>query len=348
MQFISSKNLQVYFLLIWLMVFVVNTKAQDRDSTRHITEDGWIEVMDHKVAMDVSVNNSFEIFEVKTTSNTFILYPNTPNHLQLRMSYKFISFAFQFAPDFLPGNGDEYLRGKTDTFKLGISLSLKKWFFQISYAKVKGYYLYNTDDFNAPADGEPFIQFPDLSYRGFSLNSGFINNPKFSTKSLTSQTERQLKSAGSFIPAIYLRYYIIDDKSSDVNTQKSNNIEANLGPGYVYNFVVKEKFYFSLALIASLGYLNTKLTTRLPEGDDITHQDNLIFRGDGKIGVGYNGPQFYMGLYANSTLSEYRQENTTVMNFDTRVFYHLFIGYRIKAPSFVRKQMKVIESKIPK
>jgi hypothetical protein len=86
----------------------------------------------------------------------------------------------------------------------------------------------------------------------------------------------------------------------------------------------------------------------LPQGDDISHQDNLIFRGDGNLGVGYNGPQFYMGLYGNAAISEYRQENTTVRNFDTRVFYHLFIGYRIKAPSFVRKQVKVIESKIPK
>jgi hypothetical protein len=107
----NTQNSLVYVHILWMMVAVINLNAQDTDSTRHITEGGWIEVMDHKFAMDVSLNNSFEIFEVKTTSNKFILYPNTPNHLQLKMSYKFISFAFQFAPDFLPGNGDENLRG---------------------------------------------------------------------------------------------------------------------------------------------------------------------------------------------------------------------------------------------
>ena len=88
----------------------------------------------------------------------------------------------------------------------------------------------------------------------------------------------------------------------------------------MYTFVSKEKFYLSLGLLSSLGYLNTKLTTRQPDGDITTNQDNFIFRWDGKVGLGYNVNSFYTGLYSTISGTEYRQENTTAMNFETRVF----------------------------
>jgi hypothetical protein len=111
------------------------------------------------------------------------------------------------------------------------------------------------------------------------MSSGYIHNSKFSFRHLISQTERQLKSVGSFIPVLDIDYYVIDDKSSDINTQKSNNIELGIGPGYAYTFVFKEKLYFSVGGYTSFGYLKTKLKTRTDVGDIITNQDNFILGG---------------------------------------------------------------------
>ena len=335
---------QVSLVLTFLLINGLNIHAQRKDSTDIRIEDGWIEKMNNKIALDISLNNSYEIFEVKTPTNKFILYPNTPTNLRLNLNYRFISFGFQFAPDFIPGNGDEDLRGKTKSFGLGTSLIFKHWFFDLSYSKVNGYYLDNTDDFMTREQGDPYIQFPDLNYNGLAFAVGYYNNAKFSFRSLTSQTERQLKSAGSFIPVFNFRYYKIDDKSIGLSTQKSNNIEASIGPGYTYTFVAKEKFYLSLGLQGSIGYLNTNLTTRQPTGDIITNQDNFIFRWDGKTGIGYNGSSFYTGLYANVSGTEYKQENTTATNFETRVFYHLFLGIRIKSPDYLERQATKLEN----
>ena len=322
---------------------LISIKAQTTDSLSVKIEDGWIEKINDKIGLDVSLNNSYETFEVKTETTKFILYPNTATNLRLNVNYRFISFGFQFTPDFIPGNGDESLKGKTKSFQLSTAFIFKHWFTDLSYSKVNGYYLKNSNDFTALSENEPFIQFPDLNYYGFAITTGYSSNSKFSFKSLTSQTERQLRSAGSFIPSINLRYFIIDDKSSGMSTQKSNNFESSIGPGYVYTFVSREKFYLSLGLLTRIGYLNTKLTTRLPDGDLTTNQDNFIFRWDGKVGLGYNGNSFYTGLYSTISGTEYRQENTTAMNFETRVFYHLFLGIRLSAPDYLERKINKVE-----
>ena len=331
-----------------LILFLISSMCHSQivDTIRVMTEDNYIEKMSNQLAMDISFNNSYEIFEVKTQNNKSILYPNTPTNLRLTLNYRFISFGFQSSPDFLPGNGDENIKGKTRSFELGTSLIFKHWFVDASYSKVKGYYLYNSEDYNTLVPGDPYFQFPDLHYSGFKVALGYLSNSKFSFRSLTTQTERQLKSVGSFIPVFNLRYYTIDDKSDGMSTQKSNNIETTVGPGYAYTFIVKENFYMSLGLSGSIGYLNSKITTRSVSESVLTKQDNFIYRGEGKVGMGYNGDRFYTGLYGNIFGTQYEQQNTTVMNFDTRVSYHLFFGMRFLPPDFLNRKVNKIEEKI--
>jgi len=339
--------IQLTLRFTFLFVSVSKIYSQNSDTLRIKTEYGWIEKMTNKIALDVSFNNSFERFKVKTQTEKLLLYPNSTTNLSLKMNYRFISFGIKFAPDFLPGNGDDDLKGVTNSLEIGTSLIFKHWYFDISYSKVNGFYLKNSEDFNAWKKGDPYFQFPNLYFKQLSFSSGYLKNSKFSFKSLTSQTERQLKSAGSILPVFNFQYYTIDDKSSDVNTQKSNNVELTLGPGYTYTFVTNEKFYLSMGLQASLGYLNTKLTTRSLNGNINTKQDNFITRWDTKAGIGYNTSNFYTGLYTTISGTSYKQENTTVVNSETRVFYHLFFGIRIKSPDYLNRQMTKIESKIP-
>lgn len=340
--------IQITLTVTFSLCGLFSIKAQTIDSLRVKIEDGWIEQINNKIGLTVSLNNSYETFKVKTETTKFILYPNTAKNLRLNVNYRFISFRFQSTPDFIPGNGDESLKGKTKSFQLSTAFIFKHWFTDLSYSKVKGYYLQNSNDFTTLSENEPFIQFPDLNNYGFAITTGYSSNSKFSFKSLTTQTERQLRSAGSFTPVINLRYYVIDDKSSGMSTQKTNNIESSIGPGYAYTFVSREKFYLSVGLLSSIGYLNTKLTTRLPKGDITTNQDNIIFRWDGKVGLGYNGNRFYTGIYSTISGTEYRQENTSAMTFETRVFYHLFLGIRVSAPDFLERKSNKAIKKIQK
>lgn len=344
----STINIRPLPVAVLLFISCFNATGQIADTTNVEVTNTYIEKMGDKIAVDISLNNNYEIFEVQTPDNEFTLYPNAPLKLRLKCSYRFISFSFQLSPDFIPGNGDDDTRGKTKEFGLGTSLVLNHWFLDVSYSQVRGFYLENTEDFIPWIDGDPYIQFPDLHYYGVSISSGYYSNSNFSLRSLASQTERQLKSAGTFIPALNFRYYIINDKSDAASTQKSNNVETSIGPGYAYTFVYRQKYYLSLGLIASMGYLHTKLTTRLPKEEVITNQNDLIFRGDARVGIGHNGDRFYSGLYTTVSGSRYKQENTTAINTDTRIFYHWFVGFRFKSPKFIEKQLDKIEAKFPK
>lgn len=134
---------------------LISIRAQTADSLNDKIKDGWIEKINDKIGLDVSLNNSYETFEVKTATTKFILYPNTSTNLRLNVNYRFISFGFQFTPDFIPGNGEDNLKGNTKSFELRTAFIFKHWFTDLSYSKVKGYYLKNSADFTTLLKGDP-------------------------------------------------------------------------------------------------------------------------------------------------------------------------------------------------
>ncbi len=328
-------------LLVLLLVGSGGVTAQLADTNRYIIEDGYIEEIRSNFGIKVSLDNTYETFRIDTETNDFSIYPNISNVLQFGVSYRFIRGSVGWAPAWLPGNGDEDIKGKTKAFGFSITMFLRHWFQELGYAKVKGYYLENTRDYDpAWVDGNPYIHFPDLHYQGFSGSTGYIFNPRLSMKSITLQTERQLKSTGSFLGFVHYRYYTIDDKSvprPGGATQKSNNLELGIGPGYVHNFVIKERFYISLGVMPSIGLVNTRLTTRYPDGDVRSRQHNLALRWNGRGAVGYNGHTFFTGFYINYAGMTYEQENTTAINRDTKMFYQAFVGFRVRSPKWLNR-----------
>lgn len=309
--------------------------AQLADTTRYIAEDGWIEKIKTNIGVKISLDNRYETFKVTTETNEIDLYPNITSVLQLGLSYRFIRLSIGYAPKFLPGNGDEETKGKTNAIGFNLAMFTRHWFQELGYSKVRGYYLFNTNDYIAWNPGDPYIQFPDLQYLGFFGATGYSFNPRLSLKAMTLQTERQLKSTGGFIAILNYRYYITDDQSEispGRATQRSDNIEVGIGPGYVYTFVLKEQFYASVAVMPSFSFIHTKLTLRTLDDTFESNQRNPAFRYEGRGSIGYNGHGFFGGFYIDYAGMTYNQEGTTAVNHNDRMFYQFFVGFRIKAP----------------
>lgn len=324
--------------------------AQLKDSLI-LTEDGWIEKMDDYVGVKLSMSNDTEVFAVETDGLDFEIFPNTTTFGKVHINYKFISLNLKFAPDFFPGNGDNETKGKTSSFGISANLIFRHWFHNLSYSRVKGFYINNTKDLDPTwVSGDPYAQVPDLVFKNFEGITGYSFNPKFSVRSITTQTERQVKSAGSFVPILGYRYYIIDNRDEDASSsQKSNNFEFVLGVGYHYNFVLKQNFYFSLGVTPGVGYIFTKLTTRYQASDDLeTRYNDLISRVEGRGALGYNSRAFFAGGLIQVTGSSYKQEGTTAVNTDARVAYQVFIGYRFNAPKRLRENVNQISKPIKK
>jgi Domain of unknown function (DUF4421) len=182
-----------------------------------------------------------------------------------------------------------------------------------------------------------------LVYQNFEGVTAYNFNPDYSVNAVSTQSERQLKSAGSFIPHFRYRYYITDDRTPLTGTnssQKAKTLEFMIGAGYYHTFVLKKNFYFALGATPSFGVNFLHLTTRLPSGYDHTKQTNALFRIDGQAGLGYNGERFFAGVYSKLSTESYNQQRTSAVTSSSRIAYQVFIGYRLKAPKFLQENVQ--------
>ena len=130
----------IYYFLISFFFLTFNCFAQ-AVSTRFIIEDGHIEKMRDKLAIENSFNNEYEIFKVKTNGVSYEISPNIRTNYRIQLNYKFILAGFQLAPKLFPNNDDNESKGKTKSFNLKIKFVLKHWFATLQYSKLQGYYL---------------------------------------------------------------------------------------------------------------------------------------------------------------------------------------------------------------
>ena len=193
--------------------------------------------------------------------------PNSKNVLKASFNYRWLSLSAATTAKFLPGNNDDALKGKTKSTSYSINLSFKHWQQYLAYNRLKGFYLANTADYQPgwrPGVDE-YVQFPNLIYSSFEGRTAYKFNQNFSLAAINSQTERQVKSAGTFMPYISYRYYSIKDKTpltTQNSSQQSNNLEMIFSAAYLYTIVLQHKLYFSTGLAPGIGFIHTKLFTR--------------------------------------------------------------------------------------
>ena len=244
------------------------------------------------------------------------------------------------------------MQGKTKALSLGLTILTQHWMQDLQFAYVKGFYLHNTADFEPGWNkGEdPYLLLPDLKVAALRGSTGYKFNKNFSLKSISSKTEIQLKSCGSFIPSLVYDYYEIDNQSKDTtqkSSQKSNNIDVFTTFGYIYTFVLKSKFYATAGLFPGVGFQHTKLLTRFPDGNVMSNYTDPLFQLQEKIGLGYNSKQFYAGAEFSASQMTHDQNNTSVQTNATRIYFQVFVGYRFNAPRFLKHQADVVKDLVP-
>jgi hypothetical protein len=334
----------IFSTVAFLFLIIVSGRSNAQKGTTAIEDSGHIEYMTNSVNLKLAQNTDMAELSVNTNIDVN-LSPNAASATRLYFNYRFLSFSVGFIPKFLPGNDDDDIRGSTKGSGLGLSLNFNKWLNSFSYSKTKGYYLENTADFNSSwKEGDPYIQFPELQYTNIRGITAYKFNPNYSINAVATQTERQLKSAGSFIPQLVYRYYIIDNKvtSPGGNSQKTNNWEFVLGAGYYHTFVLKKSFYISLGAAPGGGVVFTNLTTRTPSGNIKTNENTPVFRLDGTAGLGYNGEKFFAGLYSHGRYVTHKEGHNAAVENDSQLALQAFVGIRFGAPKAIKKEVDAL------
>ena len=256
-----------------------------------------------------STSNSF-IFTDDLNGTQLELLPNDKTYLGASFLFRSVEVDLGFAPDFLSENKDN---GDSKLFTLNFRMFLGRWMQTLDFYSQKGFFI-KTDELTFP--------FPELTTLKIGGTTGFIFNPNFSFRAIGFQNEWQKKSAGSFIPrfSFYYTRFDLNDNTPEAITRA---FDIAVGPGYYYNWVVKNHFIFSLG--ATLGF-GVNVTTA-EETTNTTALTQVLFRS----ALGYNSERFFTGINVSSQLLSYKTDPNTVQD-DIITFVELYIGYRFNAP----------------
>lgn len=325
-------------LLFFILFNISYAQAQTTDTSYQTnSKDKWIDNLDDFVGLKLRISNYTERFSLNVNDNTYTLYPNTSNVARLYLNFRIISLYYTYVPLFLPGNNDDDTKGNTSNTGYGLDFTFAKVSTSLSYTRTEGYYLKNTLFYDRGwVPGDDYILFPNLVTKSIEGETSYKFNAKFSQSAISSQTSRQLKSAGSFIPRLIYRYYVTENQPVG-EARQSKNFQLILGVGYYYTYVLKKHFYISGGAMPGLGYMFTGLTFD-NSGENKTVNKNIpIGHISGQAGIGYNGRLFYAGAYWSGSNAGYKQKNATAVNTNSTLYYQVFVGYRFKAPKFLRK-----------
>lgn len=350
------------FFILLMLSMVVTAYAQDSTETKKVNDSivksEYISDHNNQLNIKLEVSNEISSYKVDYLIEPAIFIPNIGLRYAAVFNYRFLSVRLGFRPGL--ANWKEDVRGNSNTFRVRVKLLFNHWAHRFEYNYVKGFYIRNTDDFipeDETADNK--IQFPDMTSNIFSGSSIYKINPNYSIKAIESQTEIQLKSAGSFMPSVDYWYYIITGTKHHIN-HKGESVIADIyrdhsgfnmlfNIGYYYTYVFKKNWYVNAYGSPGMGFELYKIKTFDTLEDNIYSNSYSDFIYGFKLGtgVGYNGARYYFGADYNIRLNNIKYgSKDTKLNTATNTF-HVFIGYRFKPPKQVRNTVDTIENKVP-
>lgn len=255
---------------------------------------------------------------------TVDLVPNQKTTLGISVQYDFVSFGFGIAPKFLADNKDN-----KDSKMMNYSLSFfpGRWMQHFDFIYQKGISL--------EVSGAS-LYYPGLKTIKAGGSTAYVFNKNFSFRALAFQSERQLKSTGSFAPQFSYYYTELNGNKTEDLKGKTYFIDVALSPAYNYNWVIAKKF-----LVAAGFSLGGGITYMNDEGDDETH---FLSTASLSISLGYNSDTFYGGIYTKGTASNHNTDSKVEMN-DAMSYGTIFFGYRFDAPKAVTKEKNKIKNK---
>jgi len=272
-----------YFLFLFLIPVSFFSQENKRDSTS--VKEKALYIKDHTKQFNVKLelSNDIQKFKIPFDSKTIEIEPNLALKYAVVLSYKFASVRIGFRPKISNQSEDE--KGKSDSFRIKLTLLFNKWSHLIEYNYIKGYYITDKSIGMEINNSDNHFKFPNLKTNVFSWSTAYKLNNNYSIRSTISQTEVQLQSAGSLIPGTNFWYYNFDGLNKYVNIDgdivdrtnylKSSGYDFIVNLGYHYTYVYK-KWYANAFVKPGIGIDFNKTQHYRDNNKQTINSQNLI------------------------------------------------------------------------
>jgi len=329
---------------------VSNVVAQKKKKKKKKVPEN-IEVIESKFSFSPIYVNEYSYLSIKNRkidgAGEMKYKPNIVGSVGAKMSIKNFTISYVRA---LP-QPEEY--GKTDARNFVFNFQKRLFGVQLYWTQYKGVYLDTLDRYGIFDDmyksgvDDAYVLRPDIKIDNIGFQMYFTTTKSFSINAAFEQTERQKKTAGSFLMLVGANYMgVHNDKGNSLilssqqdyfpKTKDLYNLGAlsiKIAPGIGYSFIIKK--YFTVATILD-GGLNFQFKWYNLETTNRTHMGPWAsFYYQARIALGYNGKRFFTNLvYSNSQdiigfVSSYKPYDCTANFKFYREFLKITAGFRI-------------------
>lgn len=236
---------------------------------------------------------------------------------------------------------DEKTKGITKTFNLAFSLNGKRHRIETSIRSFQGFYDDDLIKYGLPInDSSIHYQDPSMhlqEYRGKFF--WFFNKKKrFSYAAAYSNTQRQLKSAGTLLLISNVYGFRIQSDTGmvpwpatplfgmDANINGFRSIGISLNPGFSYNLVLFKRLFANATFSWGPELQFRKISHK--DGIEKTSIDLGLSALDYRGSIGYNGKYFYIYWFIMGDVNAFDPQNLSMVK--SMIYQGGIFGYRFK------------------
>jgi hypothetical protein len=354
---------RIFVFIVFLCLLKQHVFAQEGSYSNNNDSDTdtlYVQSYRHLLTVRALIHSKYNhiSFKSQTNDNKFTYSTNQGLTVGGGFNYKWLGLNASFALPILKKNDAKF--GYSSGFDVQALLFFKKWTGSLQFEKLKGFYEYHSDlifPINNVIDDQGATSvnsnFRTLRYHA-ELNRVF-NWRKFSTRAPLQHTEKQKKSAGTFLLGAYasltnlqsdkglIPIHLLNKFQLKGNYSKSDNLNFGINGGYAYTFVFGEHWYSTISAELGLGlvwnklYKLTPITSNPSYNSNVITSTNLGIREKLFISLGYNNDRFFGGLsyvLNNNTFLGSSNINTIFSN----GFFRIHIGTRFDTKKWKRKK----------
>ena len=343
------KNLFVVLLILLTVLNVSAQRKQKKKKEKKIPKN--IEVIESKFSLAPIYVNEYSYLLIKSRGSddagSMKYKPNIIGSVGGRLTIKNFTISYVHALS----QPKEF--GETKATNLVFNFQKRIFGMQFYWTHYDGLYLDTLDRYGIFDDmykegiDSAYIIRPDIKFNNIGFQTHFVFTKSYSINAAFAQTERQKKTAGSFMMLVGANYMgvkneqgnsLILDSYQDYYPRTKDmynlgTVSIKVAPGIGYSFIIKK--YFSLSLM-TLGGMNFQFKWYKLDGYSRARFGPWIsLYYIGKIALGYNGKIFFANLvYSNSQdiigfKSSYDPYNCTTNFKFYREFFKVTAGFRI-------------------
>lgn len=234
--------------------------------------------------------------------------------------------------------------GPSDIRDLNLSFIGKHWGVDVYSQRYKGFYIENRNQ--GPASPDPIIKRSDILLTNTGGNFIYaFNRRKYSIRAAFNYSERQIKSAGSFVIAgsinganlqadsSVMRQIYSPDAYSVSSFRKFQYASFGLAPGYAQSLIYKDFF-----LNAAVSFGPAHYWIKYEAEGDTDYDLSINTYADLRFAVGYNSDRFFGGLSYVLQSRNIRFEDIEFTNGSSVLKF--LVGYRFHEFGILKKRAK--------